>query len=82
MLQLVPGCRAIASGNWGCGAFCGDPYLKVVLQWVAASLARAPRLLYFTFGDPRLQQVSFASSAQVLVRVGQLCCLQCYCGFG
>ena len=57
MLQLVPGGRAIASGNWGCGAFCGDPCLKMALQWVAASLARAPRLLYFTFGEPRLQQV-------------------------
>ena len=59
LLQLVPGGRAIASGNWGCGAFCGDPNLKVVLQWVAASLARAPQLLYFTFGDARLQQVGF-----------------------
>ncbi|XP_076454325.1 uncharacterized protein LOC143289235 isoform X2 [Babylonia areolata] len=55
--QLVPGGRAVATGNWGCGAFCGDPCLKVVLQWVAASVAQCPRLLYFTFQDRRLDQL-------------------------
>lgn len=27
----------IATGNWGCGAFGGDPELKSVIQWLAAS---------------------------------------------
>lgn len=27
----------IATGNWGSGAFGGDPELKTVMQWVAAS---------------------------------------------
>lgn len=25
------------TGNWGCGAFGGDPQLKAMLQWIAAS---------------------------------------------
>lgn len=27
----------IATGNWGCGAFGGDPELKAMIQWLAAS---------------------------------------------
>ncbi|XP_044465075.1 poly(ADP-ribose) glycohydrolase 1-like isoform X1 [Mangifera indica] len=27
----------IVTGNWGCGAFGGDPELKAVIQWLAAS---------------------------------------------
>lgn len=27
----------IATGNWGCGAFGGDPELKTIIQWLAAS---------------------------------------------
>lgn len=44
---------AIATGNWGCGAFGGDPRLKLVLQLAAASQAGRP-LAYFTFGDHQL----------------------------
>ena len=28
--------EGIASGKWGCGVFGGDPYLKSILQWIAA----------------------------------------------
>ena len=31
--------EGIASGKWGCGVYGGDPYLKILQQWVAASLA-------------------------------------------
>lgn len=41
----------IATGNWGCGAFGGDVELKSVLQWLAASQASRPFVLYFTFGE-------------------------------
>lgn len=27
----------IATGNWGCGAFGGDPEVKAIVQWLAAS---------------------------------------------
>jgi hypothetical protein len=45
--------RPIATGNWGCGAFLGDPAQKAVIQWLAAS-AEGRAVRYFTFGDRRL----------------------------
>ncbi|XP_022669884.1 poly(ADP-ribose) glycohydrolase-like isoform X8 [Varroa destructor] len=44
---------AVATGNWGCGAFGGDARLKFLVQWMAASRAGRP-LVYFTFGDHEL----------------------------
>ena len=45
--------QAVATGNWGCGVFRGDPVAKAIVQWLAASTeGRAVR--YFTFGDDRL----------------------------
>ncbi|CAA3015311.1 poly(ADP-ribose) glycohydrolase 1-like [Olea europaea subsp. europaea] len=40
----------IATGNWGCGAFGGDPEVKAIIQWLAASQALRPFILYYTFG--------------------------------
>jgi poly(ADP-ribose) glycohydrolase len=53
----------VATGNWGAGAFLGDPQLKAVLQWIAASACkRAVR--YFTFGDARVDGLAaFAAQA-------------------
>jgi hypothetical protein len=45
----------IATGNWGCGAFGGDLYLKFLIQWCAASAAGRP-LVYHTFGNPVLAE--------------------------
>lgn len=39
---------SIATGNWGCGAFKGDPSLKALLQWAAASQC-GRQLRYFPF---------------------------------
>ncbi|KAL4193838.1 hypothetical protein AMTRI_Chr06g178920 [Amborella trichopoda] len=50
----------IATGNWGCGAFGGDHELKSMIQWLAASQALRPFLVYYTVGDKatkRLEQV-------------------------
>ncbi|KAK9068768.1 hypothetical protein SSX86_012884 [Deinandra increscens subsp. villosa] len=45
----------IATGNWGCGAFGGDPELKAMIQWLAASQALRPFMVYYTFGLEALQ---------------------------
>jgi poly(ADP-ribose) glycohydrolase len=45
----------IATGNWGCGAFAGDPELKLLIQLIAASVAGRP-LTYFTFGNEVLKK--------------------------
>jgi poly(ADP-ribose) glycohydrolase len=65
--------RPIASGNWGCGAFGGDPALKAVIQWLAAS-AEGRTLRYFPFGDARVGELAaFADEARAhLASVGAL----------
>ncbi|XP_014470896.1 PREDICTED: poly(ADP-ribose) glycohydrolase-like [Dinoponera quadriceps] len=45
---------AIATGNWGCGAFHGNPKLKVLIQLMAAAVA-GRSMVYFTFGDTNLR---------------------------
>ncbi|KAG9332039.1 hypothetical protein JZ751_016226 [Albula glossodonta] len=39
---------AVATGNWGCGVFGGDPRLKALIQLMAAAEARRD-VAYFTF---------------------------------
>lgn len=46
---------AVATGNWGCGAFGGNLRLKALLQLMAASLAGRD-VMFFTFGDRQLRQ--------------------------
>ncbi|KAJ8264358.1 hypothetical protein GJAV_G00148230 [Gymnothorax javanicus] len=57
---LRPGMRtqdlsAVATGNWGCGAFGGDTKLKALLQMLAAAEAGRD-VAYFTFGDEQLMR--------------------------
>ncbi|KAM4113533.1 hypothetical protein ACJW30_04G002500 [Castanea mollissima] len=47
----------IVTGNWGCGAFGGDPELKTIIQWLAASQALRPFISYYTFGLDELQKL-------------------------
>ncbi|GAB6028370.1 hypothetical protein CHUAL_002538 [Chamberlinius hualienensis] len=47
--------EAVATGNWGCGAFGGDPRLKALLQLIAASKAGRD-VAYLTFNDTKLCQ--------------------------
>ncbi|XP_012218074.1 uncharacterized protein [Linepithema humile] len=52
------GLLPVATGNWGCGTrFKGNPQLKLVIQWLASSLAGAPRLIYYTSGNPSLSKL-------------------------
>ncbi|XP_061087122.1 poly(ADP-ribose) glycohydrolase-like isoform X2 [Conger conger] len=46
---------AVATGNWGCGAFGGDTRLKALLQMMAAAEAGRD-VAYFTFGDDQLMK--------------------------
>ncbi|ODM87095.1 Poly(ADP-ribose) glycohydrolase, partial [Orchesella cincta] len=41
----------VATGNWGCGAFNGDPELKFLIQWIAASEAGRNLMVYHTIGN-------------------------------
>lgn len=46
---------AIATGNWGCGAFGGDPRVKGLIQMMACA-AGSRDIVYFTFGDAELAE--------------------------
>eukprot|EP00662_Eupelagonemidae_sp_cell21_P041349 gene41349-23171_t len=46
---------AVATGNWGCGAFLGDAELKALCQWAAASLA-GRELHYFPYDNAGLHR--------------------------
>ncbi|KAK2824333.1 hypothetical protein Q5P01_021508 [Channa striata] len=46
---------AVATGNWGCGAFGGDTRLKALIQLMAAAEAGRD-VAYFTFGDSELMK--------------------------
>lgn len=51
LLTKAPG---VASGNWGCGAFGGEPRLKALIQLIAC-VANKRALVYYTFGDSELR---------------------------
>ncbi|KAH0448084.1 hypothetical protein IEQ34_021884 [Dendrobium chrysotoxum] len=59
--EIYPEDIGIATGNWGCGAFGGDPEIKSVIQWLAASQALRPFLHYYTFGATELQKLDEVS---------------------
>lgn len=46
---------AVATGNWGCGAFGGDTRLKALIQLMAAAEAGRD-VAYYTFGDAQLMR--------------------------
>lgn len=53
------GIAPVATGNWGCGSSSrGDVQLKLVIQWMAASLAGLPVLVYYTSGHAKLAKVN------------------------
>ncbi|XP_014616233.1 PREDICTED: uncharacterized protein LOC106793633 isoform X2 [Polistes canadensis] len=58
----IGGLLSVATGNWGCGSrLKGDPQLKLVIQWLAASLAGVPRLIYYTAGNCSLSKLDTIS---------------------
>mmetsp|Transcript_58291 Transcript_58291/g.188752 ORF Transcript_58291/g.188752 Transcript_58291/m.188752 type:complete len:310 (+) Transcript_58291:135-1064(+) len=67
-------CRPLATGNWGCGAFKGDPQLKALIQWLAASMANR-RVQYHPYGDDR---VGGLAEVVKLVQSRNLSCAQLF----
>lgn len=60
-LCAMDGPPELATGHWGCGIFGGDPSLKFLIQWAAAS--RAGKVVrYFPYDDG-----DFAAKAQHIV---------------
>ncbi|KRT82506.1 hypothetical protein AMK59_3985, partial [Oryctes borbonicus] len=48
----------VATGNWGCGAFRGDPNLKALIQLMACSAANR-NMVYYTFGNVDLEKTIY-----------------------
>lgn len=51
--------RAVLTGNWGSGAFHGNVQLKAMIQWIAASCAGAPSIIYCPYTNPLLSEVRY-----------------------
>lgn len=56
--------ECISTGNWGCGAFGGNPILKLLQQTLAAQWA-GKRLRYSTFGNAQ-QALQFRALLQII----------------
>lgn len=66
--------KLIATGNWGCGVFKGDPQFKLLIQLLAAAQADKD-IKYFTFHDRKLKKEFddfYGKLIKRKIRVGQL----------
>jgi len=54
--QYTSPLKPFATGNWGSGAFGGNPQLKSLMQWGIASLT-GREVAYFPFNDPRMERL-------------------------
>lgn len=50
-------CIGVSTGNWGCGAFGGNPEIKSMIQWIAASQALRSFINYYTFESESLKRL-------------------------
>lgn len=49
---------AVATGNWGCGAFRGNPHIKFLIQLMACSATNRD-MVYYTFNDEKLKDTLY-----------------------
>ena len=63
--------RCIVTGKWGCGAFRGDPELKFVIQWLAASRC-GREMMFCGFHDKDLAGVPLLVEKLSGLSVGEL----------
>lgn len=59
----------VATGNWGAGAFGGDPQLKMLIQWIAATVAGRPGMVYCSFDDERMDRLRAVTEKMVADKV-------------
>ncbi len=63
---------SISSGKWGCGAFGGDPQLKYLIQWLAASAQKRP-LIFNTFQEiDKLEKVNEVTKMLSTKTIGEV----------
>ncbi|XP_065221754.1 uncharacterized protein LOC135846533 [Planococcus citri] len=56
------GFTTVITGNWGCGSSnLGDPQLKLLVQWIAASIVGTPQLVYYTCNHRKLLKLDTVS---------------------
>jgi poly(ADP-ribose) glycohydrolase len=62
--------RQVWTGLWGCGAFCGDPGVKMLLLWLAASLTGTRLVIACGTADRQFAEEfrSVATTAREVVR--------------
>ena len=74
--MAADGAVPFATGNWGSGVFGGDPALKAMIQWIAASRA-GRETFYYSFGDARVKGLGAAVEALLKegATVGELACM-------
>ncbi|KAL6636533.1 hypothetical protein ACP70R_024105 [Stipagrostis hirtigluma subsp. patula] len=59
----------VSTGNWGCGAFGGNPEMKSMVQWIAASQALRPFVNYYTFEAASLERLDESDSVDITSRM-------------
>lgn len=57
----------VSTGNWGCGAFGGNPEIKSMIQWIAASQVRDKLNIMSTFVSIRMH------AADGCIAIKQIC---------
>lgn len=63
--------QSIVSGNWGCGAFGGNPQLKLLIQWMSCTLANR-WLIYCPFGSAQQLYKPELFERIQLMKIGEL----------
>lgn len=63
--------RPVCTGKWGCGVYGGDPQLKALIQWAAAS-ENSRGMIFMTFKDRSLTELSAVIQKYSKQPVGRL----------
>lgn len=59
VLHQNDGLLPVATFNCGCSSRKGETQLKLLIQWLAASAAILPHVIYFAAAEPNLNKVIF-----------------------